>query len=85
MPDCCPCVCSTSNLVAALRAAWPDVLILVRGDSGLAVPEVYEFCASHGLLYALGYSRKDVRKERTAAALSDLECYYPFYPTPLTD
>jgi hypothetical protein len=64
---------------AALRAAWPDVLILVRGDRGLAVPEVYEFCEAEGLLYALGYSSNDVLKERTAAALSDLECYYPFY------
>jgi hypothetical protein len=75
----CGVVATLRRLVAALRAVWPDVLIVVRGDSGLAVPEVYEFCESHGLLYALGYSSKDVRKERTAAALSDLECYYPFY------
>src|SRR5262249_30353189 len=46
---------------------------------GLAVPEMYEFCEVHGLLYALGYSSNDVLKERTAAAVSDLECYYQFY------
>jgi hypothetical protein len=72
----CGVVATLRRLVAALRAAWPDVLILVRGDSGLAVPEMYEFCEAHGLLYVLGYSSNDVLKERTAAALSDLECYY---------
>jgi hypothetical protein len=75
----CGVVATLRRLVAALRAAWPDVLILVRGDSGLAVPEMYEFCEAHGLLYALGYSSNDVRKQRTAAALSDLECSYQFY------
>jgi hypothetical protein len=75
----CGVVATLHRLVAALRAAWPDVLILVRGDSGLAVPEVYEFCEAHGLLYALGYSSNDVLKQRSAAAVSDLECYYQFY------
>ena len=40
--------------VEALRAAWPDVIILVRGDSGLAVPEIYEFCGAEWLLYTIG-------------------------------
>jgi hypothetical protein len=66
-------------IVAALRAAWPNVLILVRGDSGLAIPEVYEFCETEGLLYAIGYSTNSVLKERTAQALQDLETYYAFY------
>jgi hypothetical protein len=75
----CGVVTTLRRLVAALRAAWPDVLILLRGDSGLAVPEVYEFCEAEGLLYAIGYSSNAVLKERTAAALSDLETYYTFY------
>jgi hypothetical protein len=63
--------CLTSGLAGRAHSG--------RGDSGLAVPELYEFCESHGLLYALGYSSNDVLKERTAAALSDLECYSQFY------
>src|SRR5262249_45333096 len=63
----------------ALRAAWPDVLILVRGDTGLAVPEVYEFCEAEGLLYAFGDASNEVLKDRTAPALADLETYYAFY------
>ncbi len=34
---------SLRPIVAALRQAWPGVLILVRGDSGLAVPPFYDF------------------------------------------
>jgi len=75
----CGAVATLRPIVAALRAAWPDVLILVRGDTGLAVPAVYEFCETEGLLYAFGYSSNAVLKERTAWALQDLETYYGFY------
>jgi len=75
----CGVVATLTRVVRALRAAWPDALILVRGDTGLAVPEIYEFCEAEGLLYAIGYSSNDVLKDRTAAAVSDLETYYAFY------
>src|SRR5262249_56526936 len=68
----CGAVATLRPISAALRAAWPDVTILVRGDTGLAVPEVYEFCEEEGLLYAFGYASDDVLKERTAPAVADL-------------
>ena len=34
----CGAVSTLGSIVRALRAAWPDVLILVRGDTGLALP-----------------------------------------------
>jgi hypothetical protein len=75
----CGAVSTLRTIVSALRAAWPDVTILVRGDTGLAVPELYEYCETEGLLYALGYASNEVLKKRTAQALSDLESYYAFY------
>jgi hypothetical protein len=75
----CGAVATLQPLVTALRTAWPGVLILVRGDSGLALPEIYEFCESEGLLYAFGYGSNTVLKDRTALALSDLETYYAWY------
>jgi hypothetical protein len=75
----CGAVSTLRSIVTALRAAWPDVLILVRGDTGMAVPEMYEFCETEGLLYAFGYSTNPVLKERTAQARQDLETYYRFY------
>ena len=75
----CGAVSTLRAIVAALRAAWPDVLILVRGDTGMAVPEVYEFCEAEGLLYVFGYASNEVLKRRTEAALRDLETYYACY------
>jgi len=79
VPASCGAVEALRPIVRALRAAWPHVTILVRGDAGLAVPAVYEFCEAEGLLYAFGYSSNDVLKGRTAQALNDLETYYAFY------
>lgn len=47
-------VTTLQTVVRALRAAWPNVLMVVRGDKGLATLEVYEFCQAEGLLYAFG-------------------------------
>jgi Transposase DDE domain group 1 len=75
----CGAVSTLRSIVGSLRAAWPDVLILVRGDTGMAVPEVYEFCEAEGLLYVFGYASNEVLKRRTEAALSDLQTYYACY------
>lgn len=66
-------------LVTALRHAWPDVTILIRGDCSLAGPAVYEFCEAHGLLYAFGLASNAVLRQRTERALEELELYYHFY------
>jgi hypothetical protein len=66
-------------IVRKLRAAWPNVLILVRADTGFAVPELYEFCEAEGLLYAFGYARNDVLERRVEALMTDLELYYSWY------
>ncbi len=67
------------RIVRRLRAAWPDVLILVRGDNGGAGPDLYEYCEAQGLLYAFGYSSNAVLQRRTDTAMSNLELYYQFY------
>src|SRR5262249_11107783 len=66
-------------LVARLRAAWPGVAITVRGDSGLAVPELYTFCETDQLQYVFGYASNAVLERATACALADVELYYRCY------
>ena len=58
------------EIVAQLREVWPDVPILVRGDTGLALPEVYEFCEAEYLPYALGFASNEVLKRRTQHLLN---------------
>jgi hypothetical protein len=75
----CGAVQTLQVIVGRLRAAWPHVVIVVRGDTGLAVPALYEYCEAEGLLYAFGYGSNDVLKARTEGALADLEEYYHWY------
>jgi hypothetical protein len=67
------------RIVTRLRAAWPGVPIRVRGDNGLAVPGLYDYCEGHGLPYAFGYAANAVLQRATEPALADLELYYHFY------
>lgn len=41
-------------LVGRLRAIWPDVVIELRGDSGMAVPVTYQACERLEIQYTLG-------------------------------
>src|SRR5690554_2064946 len=42
------------RIVAKLREAWPQVRILIRGDSGFAKPEIYDWCEREGIDYLIG-------------------------------
>jgi len=66
-------------VVQKLRAVWPDVVITVRADSGLAVPAVYDFCEQEGLGYAIGYATNPVLERCVAQASADVETYYRCY------
>src|SRR5215218_6013748 len=41
-------------LLGRLRAAWPDVHVHVRGDSGLGVPRMYDVCQELRIDYTFG-------------------------------
>jgi Transposase DDE domain group 1 len=57
-------------LVKELRAAWPDVRITVRGDSGFCRWRTMRWCDSHGIGYVLGLAR-NVALERAARSWTD--------------
>jgi Transposase DDE domain group 1 len=78
----CGVVGSLDLVVKKLRAVWPHVTILVRGDTGEAVPELYEYCEREGLFYAIGYATNEVLKRRVAGLLWELEVYYAMYQEP---
>lgn len=67
------------RIVTLLRQKWPRLNIRVRGDTGFATPEMYEYCESHGLEYAFGYGGNPVLNRKTDGVLADLELYYSFY------
>jgi hypothetical protein len=55
-----------ARLVGQLRAAWPAVRIIVRGDSGFARDALMTWCEAHGVEYVLGLARN----ERLEAAVT---------------
>ncbi|MGC2221416.1 MAG: IS1380 family transposase [Methylocella sp.] len=44
-----------SHVIKRIRAHWPKVDILVRGDSHYGRPEAMEWCESQGIDYVFGY------------------------------
>jgi len=60
----CGAVDMLRQIVERLRQHWPDIIILVRGDNGVAVPEMYEYCEAQGLFYAFGYASNEVLKRK---------------------
>ncbi|MBM3815366.1 MAG: IS1380 family transposase [Acidimicrobiia bacterium] len=52
-----------------LRAAWPDVVIHVRGDAGFGMPWMYAVCERLQLLYTFGLSTNNVLKQAADSLL----------------
>lgn len=56
-------------LVRRLRAAWPDVRIHLRGDSGFGVPRVYDACERLDLSFTCGQKLNPVLQNRSDSLL----------------
>ena len=54
------------QIVDRLRQHWPGVEIAVRGDNGVASPEMYDYCEAENFQYAFGYASNEVLKRRVA-------------------
>lgn len=52
----CGAVDMLKEVIERIRKHWPQVKIQVRGDNGMASPEMYEFCESGNFEYCLGYA-----------------------------
>jgi DDE family transposase len=63
-------------LVPRLRAAWPDVHIQVRGDSGLGVPRMYRVCRELGLSYTFGISMNSRLQNLSEGLLAEAVAAY---------
>lgn len=71
-----------AELVTTLRAAWPDVEILVRADSGYAVPAMYEYCEAHGVNYVIGYASNSILKSKTELTMNYARAWSALHEEP---
>jgi Transposase DDE domain group 1 len=63
-------------LVRRLRQVWPDVVIVVRGDSAFGIPRMYEVCERLGVLYTFGLTANAVLQRHTADLLAQAVAAY---------
>ena len=56
------------RLLRKLRAAWPDVPVELRADSGFAIPRLYAWCEATAVAYTIGLIPNS-RLDRRAAPL----------------
>jgi hypothetical protein len=59
------------RLLARLRAAWPDVAVEIRADSGCAVPRLYAWCEHSGVGYTIGLIPNQILVGTAAALLAE--------------
>jgi hypothetical protein len=66
------------RLIPYLRARWPKVQILLRGDSHFSAPEVHEFCEAQKeeVYYVLGQSGNTVLKDKASTLVSQAQTLY---------
>lgn len=51
------CLAEVERIVAQIRAAWPGVRIILRGDSGFCRNAVMSWCEAHGVDFVFGLAR----------------------------
>jgi hypothetical protein len=59
------------RIVKRLREVYPQTEIVIRGDAGFAIPELYDYCESEGLEYVIGLITND-RLLASAAELGEV-------------
>ena len=52
-----------NRIVAQIRAVWPQVRIIIRGDSGFCREEIMSYCEAHQLDYVLGLAKNSRLKK----------------------
>ena len=59
------------RIVRQLRAAWPEVRLIVRADSGFCREELTRWCEEHGVDYVLGFARNDKLRRMIEAEMRE--------------
>jgi len=59
------------RIVGQIRAAWPEVEIILRADSGFCREELMQWCEEHGVKYGLGFARNDRLRRMIEAQMAE--------------
>ena len=62
--------------MAQIRAAWPQVRLVVRGDSGFCREELMAWCEANRVEYLLGLAKNDRLKAEIAKEMGEAQAQY---------
>jgi hypothetical protein len=65
------CLTEIRRIVAQIRVAWPEVKIILRGDSGFCRNELMSWCESHGVDYVFGMARNQKLRRIIGAEMQE--------------
>jgi hypothetical protein len=65
-----------TRIVAQIRARWPQVEIVIRGDSGFCREDIMTWCEAQGVHFLLGLAKNNRLIKRIGDALHSAECAY---------
>lgn len=60
----------TKLLVAKIRRRWPDVKIILRGDSGYAIERLMRWCDKNDVYYVFGLQKNDALVRKIACEMT---------------
>src|SRR5262245_61855491 len=69
-------VAELERLIPQIRAAWPEVRIVLRADSGFCREEIMAWCEAHGVDYLFGLAKNSRLVEALEPALADAQARY---------
>ncbi len=64
------------RIVSAIRAAWPAVRIVIRGDSGFCREHIMHWCEENDVDFVLGLAKNDRLKQEIEAELLQAEAQF---------
>jgi hypothetical protein len=70
------CVEELERVIGQIRKAWPQVRIIVRGDSGFCREELLHWCEGHGVDYVIGLAQNSRLREEIAGASAQALAQY---------
>jgi hypothetical protein len=64
------------RIVGQIRSAWPEVRIVVRGDSGFCRDHIMSWCEAQGIEYVFGLAKNERLKAMIAEELQRAQALY---------
>ena len=72
------------RLVQRIREAWPDVGIVLRGDSHYSAPDIHDWCETTNLKFVLGQSANKAIQDKASRIMAQAAALYAAQEQPVT-